>query len=181
MTPTDEYAAYVTALQAVIELPKAYAAQVDSIERRAGEEIGALDQRRNERAQRWTQHRDTSSRLARRANDLAGKVGAGPPSLSAPEPILAQAIPEALESLRADLDRAEQSWQWLVRHRERQVAASARAPQPSLVAPVPPPVPVQVPSPPAPPAKSGVSPTVLIGVGAAVIVILVVVIIVMAI
>lgn len=176
--PTDEYAAYVTALQAAIELPKAYAARVDSIERRAGEEIGALDQRRNEQAQRWTQHRDTSSRLARRANDLAGKVSAGPPSLSAPKPILAQAIPEALESLRADLDRAEQSWQWLVRHRERQVAASARAPQPSLAVPVPP-VPVQVPPP--PPPKSGVSPTVLIGVGAAVIVILVVVIIVMAI
>lgn len=178
MTPTEEYAAYVCALQAVIDLPKAHAAQIDSIERRARTEIEALDCRRNEGAQRWTQHRDTSARLARRVNDLGGKVGAGPAGPVSVEPLPAAAVPAALESLRSDLDRAEQSWQWLVRHRERErQMALAHAPQPACVAP-----PLAPPPPPAasPPPKVEINPAVLIGAAAAVIVVLVIVMIAMA-
>lgn len=178
MTACEEYAVYVTALQTVVNLPKAHTAKIESIERRAADEIEALNRRRNEGAQRWTQHRDTSSRLARRINDLAGKVGAPPASLAAPEPTAVAAIPAALDSLRADLERAEQSWQWLVRHRARERTVMASAPQPAAyVAPTAPPT--LVAEPPQPP-KAGFNQVVLIGVAGAVIVVLVIVIIAMA-
>ena len=176
MTTTEEYAAYVAVLQSATDLPKVYAAQIESIERRAADDTEALNRRRNEGAQHWTQFRDTSSRPARRINDLASKVGAPAASSTTSEPIVVAAIPAALESLRADLERAEQSWQWLVRHRERERAVVAMPP-PAYIAPTPPPPPA--PEPPAP-SKAKVNPVVLIGVAGVVIVILVIVIIVMA-
>lgn len=179
MTLTGEYRAYVTALEAVLDLPKTHSARIDSIERRARAEIEGLDHRRNEGAQRWTQHRDTSTRLARRINELAVKVGAAAPGVAAAEPLPAASVSTALDALRAEVDRAEQSWQWLVRHRERE-RQMMRAPVPQPVY-VPPPTPLPpVAELPPPRQGTGVNPTVLISVAVAVIVVLVIVIIAMA-
>lgn len=178
MTADEEYGAYVTALRTVVDLPKAHAAQIESIERRAAGEIEVLNRHRNEAAQRWTQRRDNSSRLARRINDLADKVGALPAGLAASELLPLEAIPGALDSLRADVERAEQSWQWLVRHRERERTVIA-APMQQAVYVAPTATPPPSTEPPPPPA-SGVNSAVLMGVAGAVIVVLVIVIIAMA-
>ncbi|MCF6389345.1 hypothetical protein L2K20_20415 [Mycobacterium sp. MBM] len=176
MSAAADYDAYVTALRATIDLPQSHANEREAIERRARDEIAALDRERQDAALRWTQYRDTSSRLARRVNELATKAGTPPPRASA-EPLAASAIPTALEALRIDLDRAEQSWQWLERHRDRVRTA---AQHPVHVAPPITPAPAPAPAPPPPePAKPTVSPAVLIGAAVALIVVVLILILAM--
>lgn len=170
-----EYQAYVAALAAAVDLPRVQAAELDGIERRSRDEIDALDRSRREIADRWVGMRDNSARLARRVDELGGRVGA-PPALGAEGDLLPPAaLYGALESLRADLDRADQSWQWLVRHQERM----ATAPPPP---PPPPPAPAYTPplAPPQVPTAPKSNTALLLAIGGAVIVVLVIVIIVMA-
>lgn len=73
-----EYQAYVAALAAAVDLPRVQAAELDGIERRSRDEIDALDRSRREIADRWVGMRDNSARLARRVDELGGRVGARP-------------------------------------------------------------------------------------------------------
>jgi len=176
MTRDNGYAGYISALVDAVNLPNTHAARIDSIERQARDEIARLDRQRHEGARRWTELRDTSSRLSRRVNDLAGQVGAPSSGTGDGPPLPASAIPAALESLRTDLDNAERSWQWVLRHRDR-VRQMTPLVQPAQMAPPPPP---PTSSPPPVPARAGLNPTVLMAVGAVLIVVLVIVIVAMA-
>lgn len=173
MSGTD-FEAYVDALSEVADLPRAHAGEREAIVRHAAAEVDALDRSRRDVAARWVSMRDTAARLSRRVEELAVRVDV-PPAGSAGDVLLAPtAIPQALESLRAEVVRAEDSWQWLQRHRERRAAP---APPPSIPSYPPQPTP---PAPP-PPAPDTGNSRLLLGAGAAVIVILILVIIVMAI
>jgi hypothetical protein len=168
------YQAYVAALTAAHDLPRVQAAELDAIERRARNEIDALDRSRREAADRWVGLRDNSARLARRVDELAGRVGAPPPLGAAGDLLPPAALRGALHTLSSELDRADQSWQWLLRHQER----VATTPPPPPVAPTPAYTPPPQPAPTPSPAKSNT--TLLLVIGGAVILVLIVVIIVMA-
>lgn len=172
-----EYQAYVAALAAAVGLPRVQAAELDAIERRSRNEIDALDRSRREIADRWVGMRDNSARLARRADELGGRVGA-PLALDSEGDFLPPAaLHGALESLRADLDRADQSWQWLVRHQERMATAP---PPPPLPPPPPAPAYTPPPAPPQVPTAPKSNTVLLLAIGGAVIVALIIAIIVMA-
>lgn len=172
MRRDPEYLAYVTALTSAVDLPRAQADETADIARRARNEIDGLDRSRREAADRWVGLRDTSARLSRRVDDLADRVGA-PRVSGADDGLLSpDAVAGALESLRASVDRAEQSWQWVQRQRER-AAAPQDAPPPAPVYSAPPaPVPVSSPAAPA----SGNTNLLIVG-GAVVIVIVIVIVV----
>jgi hypothetical protein len=171
-----DYQAYLSALGTVVDLPRTEAAELDEVERRGRSEVDALDRTRRDAAERWAALRDNSSRLSRRVDELAGRVGASPP----PGPVVdlhtPSALPDALEALRSELEQADQAWGWVLRHRERRAAAPVTAPPP------PPPTPVYPPAPqPAPEATTtSMNPKLLLAVAAVLIVVLVIVVIVMA-
>jgi hypothetical protein len=170
------YQAYVVALGNLGELPHTEAADLEEIERRFRSEFDALDRTRRDAAERWVSMRDNSSRLSRRVDELARRVGAAPASGAVSDLLAPAALAGALESLRSELERADQAWQWVLRHRER------RAVPP--VAASPPPAPVYIPPPAAEPKPDhptkSVDPKLLLAVAAAVIVVLVIVVILMA-
>lgn len=173
MRSDAEFQAYVTALGEVADLPRAHTRERDAIARRAAAEIEALDRSRQDVIARWVGMRDTSARLTRRVEELARRVDA--PQTEPPHGanLAATAIPAALESLRVDLEKADQSWQWVQRHRERR---AVQTPLPSAPVYTQPPAPLI----PAPKPKASNTP-LLLAIGGAVIVILIFVIIVMAI
>jgi hypothetical protein len=172
MTHRDPFTAYTAALASLVELPATHAARVKAIEQQARIDLAQSERRRKEGAQHWIDLRDQTSRLSRRVEELARQVGAAPGDARFAGPYPAHAIPGALESLRSDLDRAEQSWQWAVRHRERlRGQVSAPVPPSAYVAPAAAPTPA-----PPEPMKNGVNPMVLIAFAAVAAVLLVVII-----
>ncbi|WP_006245060.1 hypothetical protein [Mycolicibacterium tusciae] len=130
------YQAYVTALRNVIDLPRIEAAELDEIERRSRSEFDTLDRTRRDAAHRWVGMRDNSARLSRRIDDLAGRVGAPPLGGPVSDRLAPAEVPGALESLRSDLEQADQAWQWVQRHRERRAVAPPQAYVPPSPAPV---------------------------------------------
>ena len=169
------YQVYLTALGNVVDLPRTEAAELDDIERHCRSEFDVLDRTRRDAAERWVGLRDNCARLSRRLDELAGRVGAPPTGGPVSDLLAPAALSGALESLRSDLEQADQAWQWVLRHRER------RAAPPPVQAP-PPPAPVYTP-PPAPdpePPSNSVDPKVLLAAAGVVIAVLIIVVILMA-
>lgn len=166
------YQTYLTALGELVELPAVETKELADIERSCRSECDALERSRRESAERWVGMRDQCSRLSRRVDELARRVGVSPEPTPASEILTAAALPGAIEAFRKQLEQAESSWDWLQRHRERRTAVPlVQAEVPSTPVSVPPSIPASAVE------SRSVDNSMLLKVGLAVIVLLVIVVI----
>ncbi|MBM9837369.1 hypothetical protein JO861_12470 [Rhodococcus hoagii] len=165
-----DYRQYQTALADVSGLAERRAAASAEIERRFAEEVAAAERERRSGVQQWKLIADSVSELEARGSRLSAKVGIRADRGAERPPLPAGEIERYTAQVGRELARAEESWQWVLRHRERaRQAQAAPAPTPVVRArPVPPSQP-PAPVPPPPASKTPVGAPLLFAVGAIVI------------
>lgn len=164
------YRQYQQALADASGLAERRAAASADVERSFAEEVAAAERERRAGVQQWKSIADSVSELETRGSRLSVKVGIRADRSVERPPLPDGEIECYAAQVGRELARAEESWQWVLRHRERaRQAQAAPAPTPVVRArPVPPSQP-PAPVPPPPASKTPVGAPLLFAVGAIVI------------